>query len=233
MSFLRRNWYYLGLLVGAAVAVWLALNWGETSWIQTLLALNLVVLVLHQFEEYAWPGGFPWICNEVLMRKLAGPPDRYVLNRNSATFVNTLGWVFYLVPILLPQLLWLGIGQMLFGMVGQAIFHGVVINRGLKTWYNPGLAAVLVGHVPLGILYFIEIFGSGAAQWWDWLFGVLYVGFFAGVIMQRVAFGLLANPNSPYPFSAEEMNRNDRLGQLRRAGITPRSFQGGAELARP
>lgn len=224
MTFLRGNWYYLGLVVGIAVAAWLAWNWGGTSWIQKLLALNLIVLVLHQFEEYGWPGGFPWICNEVAMRREGGPPDRYVLNRNSATFVNTLGWLFYLVPILFPQVIWLGIGQMLFGLVGQTIFHGLVINRRLKTWYNPGLAAVVVGHVPLGILYFVEILGLGAAQWWDWLLGVLYVGFFAGVLMQRVAFGLLASPDSPYPFSADEMNRNDRAGQLRRAGIVPRPF---------
>ena len=57
------------------------------------------------------------------------------------------------------------------------------------------------------------------------VFGILYLGFFAGVIMQRIALGgPLASSNSRYPFATEEMNRNDREGRLRRASIEPRSF---------
>jgi Protein of unknown function with HXXEE motif len=193
--------------------------------LQKLLALNFIVLILHQFEEYAWPGGFPWICNEVLMPKPGGPPDRYPLNQNNAAVINVLGWMFYLVPVLLPRVIWLGTGQMLFGLVGQVIVHGVIINSKLKTWYNPGLVAVILGHVPLAILYFMEVFGRGAFRWWDLVFGIFYLGFFAGVIMQRITLGgPLASPNSRYPFATEEMNRNDREGRLRRAGIEPRSF---------
>jgi len=43
------------------------------------------------------------------------------------------------------------------------------------------LVAVMLGHVPIGILYLIEVVGQGTAQWWDLLFGVLYLGFFAVV----------------------------------------------------
>jgi len=207
------------------MAAWLAWSWNGIDWVQKLLALNFIVLILHQFEEYAWPGGFPWICNEVLTPKPGGPPDRYPLNQNNAVFINVLGWLFYLVPVLLPGVIWLGSGQMLFGLVGQVIVHGVIINSKLKTSYNPGLVAVILGHVPLGILYFMEVFSRGAARWWDLIFGLLYLGFFAGVIMQRIALGgPLASPSSRYPFATEEMNRNDREGRLRRAGIEPRSF---------
>jgi Protein of unknown function with HXXEE motif len=155
----------------------------------------------------------------------ACPPDRYPLNQNNAAFINVLAWVFYLVPVLLPGVIWLGTGQMLFGLVGQVIVHGVIINSKLKTWYNPGLVAVILGHVPLAILYFLEVFNRSAGRWWDLIFGILYLGFFAGVIMQRFALGgPLASPNSRYPFATEEMNRNDREGRLRRAGIEPRAF---------
>ena len=141
--------------------------------------------------------------------------------------------MFYLLPVFFPNLIWLGIGQALFGLVGQVIVHGVIINRKLKTWYNPGLVAVVLGHVPLGILYLMEVVGQGTAQWWDLLFGVLYLGFFSGVIMQRIAFGPLASPTSPYPFSAEEMNRNDRERRLRRAGIQPRPFSSATGFSSP
>ena len=71
----------------------------------------------------------------------------------------------------------------------------------------------------------MEVFSPGTVRWWDLIFGILYLGFFAGVIMQRIALGgPLASPNSRYPFATEEMNRNDRETRLRRAGIEPRSF---------
>lgn len=60
--------------------------------------------------------------------------------------------------------IWLGLGQVLFGLIGQVIVHGVIMNRKLKTLYNPGLVAVVLGHVPLGILYLMEVVGQGTAQ---------------------------------------------------------------------
>ena len=92
MNAFRRHWYSLGLIPAAVMAVWLAWNWDGIVWVQKLLALNFIVLILHQFEEYAWPGGFPWICNEVLTPKSGGPPDRYPLNQNNAAFIA------YLIP---------------------------------------------------------------------------------------------------------------------------------------
>jgi hypothetical protein len=50
------QWYRLGLIPGAAMLVWLALDWNATSLLQKLLAANFIVLMLHEFEEYAWPG---------------------------------------------------------------------------------------------------------------------------------------------------------------------------------
>ena len=108
------------------------------------------------------PAAFPGSATKYLTPKPDGPPDRYPLNQNNAAFINVLAWVFYLVPVLLPGVIWLGTGQMLFGLVGQVIVHGVIINSKLKTWYNPGLVAVILGHVPLAILYFLEVFNRGA-----------------------------------------------------------------------
>ena len=123
-------------------------------------------------------------------------------------------------------MIWLGLGQVLFGMVGQVIVHGLVINRKLKSLYNPGLVAVLLGHVPLGIWYLVEVTGQGLLHWFDWIFGVLYVAAFAGILMQYIGFHLLADRTSPFPFAPDEMTRFDREGRLRRAGITPYALNG-------
>ena len=107
-------------------------------------------------------------------------------------------------------------------MLDRWSFHGGVINRKLKTWYNPGLVAVMLGHVPIGIWYLIEVVGQGMAQWWDWLLAIIYIGWFVGIVMQVIGFRVLADPESPYPFTSEEMNRNDPDDQRSRAHITAR-----------
>jgi hypothetical protein len=76
---------------------------GHLRTVQLILLVNFVALMLHQFEEYGWPGGFPWIMNEVI-RHRGGPTDRYPLNQNNAFFINVvLAWPFYLIPVFFPD----------------------------------------------------------------------------------------------------------------------------------
>ena len=224
MNFIRRHWYDIGLGLALIALTWQAFV--RIEGLQLILLLNLVVLFLHQYEEYHWPGGFPWIFNEVVKRESDGPADRYLLNQNNVAFINIIAWPFYLVPVLLPNAIWLGLGQVLFGLVGQVIFHGIVTNIKLKTWYNQGLAAVLFGHVPLGIWYLAEVTGHGLVQWWDWIFALLYLGAFTGIVMQLIGFRLLASKTSRYHFTPEEMGRFDRERRLRRIDITPYPLNG-------
>jgi len=56
---------------------------------------------------------------------------------------------------------------------------------------------------------------------WDWLFAVVYLVFFMGVIMMRIGYGLMSSRDSHYPFDLTELNRWNREKRLHRAGITP------------
>ncbi|MFJ9381215.1 HXXEE domain-containing protein [Streptomyces sp. NPDC101455] len=218
MNFIRGHWYDIGMVLAVPAAVWALL--GDLDTVPLILLLNFIVILLHQFEEYRFPGGEPWILNEVIQPK-GGPADRYPLNQNNAAFINILAWAFYVVPIFFPGQVWLGLGQVLFGMVGQFVIHVVQTNIKLKSFYNPGQAAVLLGHVPLGIWYLIEVYGQNLISGWDWLFAVASIAFFIGVIMLRIGYGIMVDKNSPHPFTPAEMNRFGRLRRLRHAGITP------------
>jgi hypothetical protein len=81
-------------------------------------------------------------------------------------------------------------------------------------------AAVMLGHVPLGIWYLADVTGHGLVQWRDWLFALIYLAAFTGIVMQLIGFRLLASTTSPYRFAPEEMGRFDRERRLRRIGIT-------------
>ena len=215
MRFIRRHWYNLGLPLAVLGVLWAAR--GPLSAVQMILLLNFVVLLLHQFEEYGWPGGEPWIINEV-MTPQGGPPDRYPLNQNNAFFINVvLAYPFYLVPVFFPNAVWLGLAPVLFGFA-QFGMHGIATPRKLKMIYNPGLAAVVLGHFPLGIWYLIEVYSRSVITAWSWVFAAAYI---AGVIvigMRRIGYGRLADKNSAYPFAPDEMERFDRRGRLARLG---------------
>ena len=62
VQFVRRHWYSIGLAFVVLAIMWAVL--GDLNTIQVILLLNFVALLLHQFEEYGWPGGFPWIFME-------------------------------------------------------------------------------------------------------------------------------------------------------------------------
>jgi uncharacterized protein with HXXEE motif len=219
MQFFRRHWYSFGLVWAIIATAWALL--GRLPTVQMILLLNFATLALHQFEEYGWPGGFPWIYNEVVVPS-GGPADRFPLNQNSALFINVVGWGFCLVPAVFPNQLWLGLAMVLFTL-GQLIYHGVVTNRKFKSLYNPGLAAVVFGHVPLGIWYLTEVYSKSTVTLRDWLLAVVYLGCFIGVVMRLIGFRILAAKDSPYPFAPEEMERFDRSGHLVRLG-TPSDF---------
>jgi hypothetical protein len=70
-------------------------------------------------------------------------PNRYPLNQNSAIVVNMLAASgFYLVTVFFPNVIWLGLALVLFGLL-QFVVHGVVTNVKVRSVYNPGLAAVV------------------------------------------------------------------------------------------
>lgn len=205
MSFLRKNWYYVGGVLFVVLSFSVGFFGDLLNPLSKILTLSFMALLVHQFEEYAIPGGFPSVFNMALMSE-KNVPDRYPLNRQSCLTVNVFAaYTFYIVPILLPNLIWLGLAQILFG-VAQLAIHGVVINRKLKAWYNPGLAVVVFLHIPIAIYYIRYVYDHGLMQTWYWLAAILLTLLSAFVVI-LLPVQLLKDKNSAYRFSAEEMQR--------------------------
>jgi hypothetical protein len=205
MHFLRRHWYNLGLIPALLAIVALAVLWRDMDVLQRLLLLNFVVILIHQYEEYGWPGGEPAIINLVLQP--SPTPNRYPLNQNSAMVINVLAsYGLYLVPVFLPRVIWLGLAPVLFGM-SQFIVHGIVTPRKMRSIYNPGLAAVVLGHIPIGVFYIYYIQTHGLARVWDWVLGVAYMFAFVFITLLKMTYTWLADPESPFVFDEVEMRR--------------------------
>lgn len=214
--FLRRHWYDLSLLIAFAILAALFAAWDSLSVLQRLSVANLAVIFFHFYEEFGFPGGFGKLANSLLYDS---SPDitRWPLNQNAVMIGNwTFALLFYVPPILFPDMIWLGLTPMLFGAVGQMLAHGVVNNlklrqAGLRWGYNSGLLTALLGHVPLCIAYGYQAERLGLATGWDWLIGFVYAVFAYVVVFRAVIMKNLENPHSPYPFDAKEMARFDRL----------------------
>ena len=179
--------------------------WGSLfSRIQVILVFSFMAMLVHQFEEYAWPGGFPSITNMVMFGEKKAP-DRYPLNANQCWISNVfLTYPFYIVPIFFPDLIWLGLAQVLLGMI-QIFAHGIGVNVRLKSLYNPGLGATVFLQLPLGIYYIWYVATNHLASTGTYVIGLIGA-ILAGMVLFALPIRLLAaNRESKYPFAEAEM----------------------------
>lgn len=203
--FYSKNWYYIGGVLFVALAFIVGFFGASFNPLSKILTLSFMALLVHQFEEYALPGGFPAVFNIAWMGEKEHA-DRYPLNRKSVLVVNVIGaYPFYVLPILFPNLIWLGLTQVLFGML-QIVVHGIIINVKMKSWYNPGLASVIFLHWPIGIYYTWYVYTHGLIQSWEWVAGI-GLALVAAIVLILLPIQLLRDKDSAYPFSAEEMER--------------------------
>ena len=197
-------WLIFISLVGGGVGVALILRWRAWPVQRRLLALAVIVLVLHVWEEWRFPGGLHYAYNY-----LAGSTDAYALARypmseltdmltnvggvlagtaaliwaGRSTVTAITVWVVCVVEVLLH----LGLGIAAFGVFG--------------TVYDPGLATALLGFLPLAIAYGVVIFRRLHPSFKQWLFGVLATAAVL-VLFIKMPELLFADPRSSYSFDS-------------------------------
>ena len=110
------------------------------------------------------------------------------------------------MPAFFPSTVWLGIAPTLFGF-RQFVIHGIVTNKKLRAFYNPGLAAVVFLHLPIGGYYFYYISSHHLATTLDWILGAAYTVVFAYIALVKMTYSWLADANSRFVFSPDEMKR--------------------------
>lgn len=204
----RRHWHDIGILSALVAGIYLAAAWSDLDVLQRILILSFIVVLLHQFEEYSWPGGFPAVANLVMIS--IGGMSRYFkpLNQLSSAAANvTFAYVFYLLPVFFPHVIWLGLSTMIVGAVLQVIGHAIVVNYQIRSLYSPGVATAVFGWLPLGVIYVYYIYEKGLVTGWDWLAAIGYTVvamFITFYVIEQLIFG---GENPPYPFDQDEMER--------------------------
>ncbi|AIQ68776.1 HXXEE domain-containing protein [Paenibacillus graminis] len=202
MNILRKYWPDLGMLVAAATGIGIVLNHRSMSELSMILWFSFIAILVHQFEEYRWPGYFGGLFNIVIFK--SEQPKHYPLNPQSAMIINLIiAYVFYLLPVFFPDIIWLALAPIFMGFF-QFIWHGIFANIKAKTWYNPGLFAVLVFHFPIGGWYLYYIVTHHLASTTDWIIGSVY--FVIAVYLLIIKGNMwLKDIDSPFDFSDKQM----------------------------
>ncbi len=220
MKFLRNHWYDIGIVPLAISLVYLIMKWNDISVLQRLALMNFIVIFWHQFEEYRFPGGEAAITNMASQPKSETAYDRYPLNQNNAMIINVAAaYIVYFLPVLFPNVIFLGFMPVLFGMA-QFIIHGIITPKQIgNKIYSPGLLAVAFGHIPVGAYWFYYTISNGLLDWKNILGGIIYLALFIGGFMLRIGYGILQSPDSRYPFPKEEFERGgyaDKIKELKK-----------------
>jgi hypothetical protein len=216
MSWYRHNWQYVGLALVVVLLAYLAIGWDGLDVMQRVLLASFAVLLLHEFEEWGWPGGEPAILNKVIYD--SPKPDRYPLNANSAMIVNVFAaYPFYIAAVIFSDAIWLGLFAAFLFWVGQFVFHGIITAKKLRYLYNPGLLSIVAGGLPLGIYYVYHVESTNLTSVWDWVGGAVLFVVFLVIVMLKLTFTWLAEENSPYRFTDTEMRKWNVDARLARA----------------
>ncbi len=193
LKFLRNHWYHMTLLFFIGMFFWILFFDKNINYIERLLLASLMALPIHQFEEYELPGGGPIVINRVFW----GEKERYLNypgNWNSIMIVNLSAYIFYILAIVFPNCIWLGLSTMLFNLF-QVLGHCLEMNIKGKTLYNPGMISSIVLFIPISVAYIVYVFPCLDGV--TWFLSVVFLIFML-LVSVILPVQLLKNKNSKY-----------------------------------
>lgn len=197
---------YWDVILFEVLTVLLLIRWQTLAVYERLTYALMLVMCLHQIEEYRLPGGFLWGLNDFLNSK---DPIHYPGNRLSASTVDILAFILAVPPLIFnkctPTLAVVFalfgciecFGHLAFGIKAYRKYHA----RGKDTIYFPGSATAFLGFLPLAVTLFYELDRAALLSGKVVLYGigilVVYMIFF--FMLPTI---LLMDKNSPYTYSS-------------------------------
>lgn len=153
MYWLDNSWAKIGGLLSACIL--LCLLFSDLHWtdIKFLAWLHFCLLLLHQFEEYVYPGGFKDFFNKNILNKnrlMANP-----LNRTGIVLVNVLiAWsAYFLAALFSTYTLGLMVGLLLISLLNGVLHTALAI---IRRQYNPGLFTGFFLFIPFCLFVFFN-----------------------------------------------------------------------------
>jgi Protein of unknown function with HXXEE motif len=203
MLFLRKKWFDIGFVLSILILSFLWLFKVRLYSLTFLLWLNVITLLLHQFEEYRFPGYFPGMLNVVMYK--SKQPDRYPLNTQTAFIINVfIGWSIYiLAAVFASHAIWLAIASILIS-VGNIIAHAFLFNIKGRMLYNPGLFTAIFLFLPMSIYFFCFLINNNIATTADFIIGII-LGILLNVVGVLKLIDWLKDEKTRYIFEDRQL----------------------------
>lgn len=194
------HWADISVYFAGAVALLAILLPLATT--QKLLLASTLFILLHFYEEFAWPGGFAYMGVKVLLGKDEPDQSKWNCNNLSSMYGN---WGFlmliYVLPLCFPRLTVLTLAAMMFNFA-ELLMHLVLFNVRLKQWYNPGFVTAVFGLTPISIYYFTTVFDASMFVWYHYLIAVAWFVFVFWLCFRSPIYWGLGKKEG-YPFTEQ------------------------------
>jgi hypothetical protein len=144
----HREWMRAGLVVAVFLLVYLTVLVAPTNLVLYAMLLCAPLYMLHETEEYLFPGGFVEFMNHDLYKQ---DPETGMVDERLVYWIN-MGYIWLPLPVcgLLATYDLRLAAWMPYFLIFQAVVH-VGLSIAARRWYNPGLATACLLHVPFAV----------------------------------------------------------------------------------
>lgn len=183
----KRDWPKVGLVLAVYLTVFLFLFVRRVDFVVFILLLQTPLYLLHEAEEYVFPGGFREYFNEKILKQ---HPNDGPLSETFSFYLNII-----LIWITLPLFGMLSLVDYRFGLWIPyfSLFAGVahiLLAIRAKRAYNPGLVVSLLLNIPFSLWSIRYLVAHGLIKNM-WLNSYLAVGLGLNAMLPVMAFILL------------------------------------------
>jgi hypothetical protein len=184
-SWFKENWQKTGVIVGLFLTIYLVVLVLPKSTLLFALLMSTPLYILHQADEYIFPGRFAQFMNRNIYKM---DPEKGLVDPAAIFWINMIVWFFFSLSSLqavtdLTQAAWVP-----YFFILQAVIHLILGIVG-KRFLNPGMVSAWLVHVPWGIWTIWLLVQAGVIvnpYWNNYLRDGLLVCFYmliAGVIL--------------------------------------------------
>jgi hypothetical protein len=143
----KENWQKTGVIVSIFLTIYLVVIVLPKSTILFALLMSTPLYMLHEIDEYVFPGGFAQFLNKNVYKT---DPETGLLDPTAVFWINMVVWIalplYSLLAVSdLSQAAW-----MPYFFIFQAFVHLIIGIVG-KRFINPGMVSAWLVHVPWGI----------------------------------------------------------------------------------
>ena len=183
LAWLEEHWSkstpFIALYLGIALVLFLL----PEDYALFLIWMQIVVYLLHEFEEYILPGGFVPFFNHNI---LGSRQDYWPLNKKMSLWINIpIIYLAYPITAILATFYGYDFGLwLMYFSILNALGHVGMAARLKK--YNPGFVVSLLGNIPFGIYSLWYLTAHGLTSVPAHIIGLTIALICQGVVM---AFG--------------------------------------------